>query len=138
MRVALAVLATWRVTHLLAREDGPGDVIVRMRSRLGDSTLGELMDCFDCLSLWVAAPASLLVARTAPDRALTWLALSGAACLLERASREPVIIQPLPEFTTGDAHDVMLRTEARPHSNGADASAHPNWDFGPAPTPPGE
>ena len=27
----LAVLATWRVTHLLASEDGPGDVVVRFR-----------------------------------------------------------------------------------------------------------
>ena len=34
-RFVLAVLATWRVTHLLASEDGPGDLIVRFRRLLG-------------------------------------------------------------------------------------------------------
>ncbi len=45
-RFALSVLAVWRVTHLLAREDGPGDVVYRLRRRLGETTLGRLMDCF--------------------------------------------------------------------------------------------
>ena len=30
-RLVLAVLATWRLTHLLAREDGPADLLVRLR-----------------------------------------------------------------------------------------------------------
>jgi hypothetical protein len=85
-RFALASLATWRVTHLLAEEDGPADVIVRLRRRAGGGRLGELMDCFYCLSIWVAAPATLAVARRPRDAPLAWLALSGAACLLERAT----------------------------------------------------
>jgi hypothetical protein len=32
LKFVLAVLATWRVTHLLASEDGPADIIVRYRS----------------------------------------------------------------------------------------------------------
>src|SRR5918994_6454451 len=83
-RFALAALATWRVTHLLAREDGPGDAVVRLRARLGAGRAGGLMDCFQCLSVWVAAPMSLVVARESRDALPTWLALSGAACLLER------------------------------------------------------
>ena len=55
MRFALAALATWRVTHLLAREDGPGGVVARAREAIGSRPLGELMDCFGCLSIWVAA-----------------------------------------------------------------------------------
>jgi hypothetical protein len=35
LRFALASLATWRVTHLLAEEDGPWDAVVRARARLG-------------------------------------------------------------------------------------------------------
>jgi len=84
-RFAIGVLATWRLTHLLAEEDGPADVVVRLRACLGTSQLGRLMDCFACTSVWVAAPVSLAVARRPRDRAVTWLALSGAACLLERA-----------------------------------------------------
>ena len=87
-RFVLASLATWRVTHLLAEEDGPGDAVARLRERLGDRPVGRLMDCLYCLSVWVAAPMSFAVARRGRDAPLAWLALSGAACLLERATAE--------------------------------------------------
>jgi hypothetical protein len=83
MRFALASLATWRVTHLLAEEDGPADAVVRVRAHLGSGRLGELMDCFYCLSVWVAVPLTVAVVRRRRDAPLTWLALSGSACLLE-------------------------------------------------------
>ena len=83
LRFGLAALATWRVTHLLVNEDGPADVIVRVREKLGDSQLGALMDCFQCASMWVALPFALFAAKKPADRAVAWLALSGAACLLE-------------------------------------------------------
>jgi len=110
IRFVLAVLAAWRVTHLLAREDGPGDIIVRFRGRLGSGFFGKLMDCFYCLSFWVAAPMSLYVTRGPLDLLFVWLALSGAACLLERLGREPVIIEPISQLTEGDNTDV-LRTK---------------------------
>jgi hypothetical protein len=90
----LAALAVWRVTHLLAFEDGPGDLIVKLRALLGDSFAGKLMDCFLCLSLWIAAPAALLVTRAAMEWLLVWLALSGAACLLERTGPQTADAQP--------------------------------------------
>jgi len=62
-RFVVVVLATRRVTHLLACEDGPADGIVRIRARLGRTVLGKLIDCFNCLSLWIAAPVALLVSR---------------------------------------------------------------------------
>jgi predicted acyltransferase len=105
----LSVFASWRLTHLLAREDGPWDLLARLRARLGSGVLGRLMDCFYCVSLWVAAPFGLLVGRTAQECALAWLALSGAACLLERRVRAPLMIQHLP--TEGE-HDELLRREA--------------------------
>lgn len=89
LRLLVAGLATWRVTHLLAAEDGPADCLVKLRAWLGNNFLGKLMDCFGCLSFWVAAPASFFVARTPLDLVVTWLALSGAACLLERAFGTP-------------------------------------------------
>ena len=42
MLFVLAVLATWRVTHLLASEDGPADLIVRFRARLAQISAGKL------------------------------------------------------------------------------------------------
>lgn len=109
-RFFLAVLATWRVTHLLANEDGPADVIVRFRALLGRSIFGQLMDCFNCLSLWIAALAALFVSRKPAEWFFCWLALSGGACLLERLGQEPVVIQRLPQSGEGDTNDV-LRSE---------------------------
>jgi hypothetical protein len=83
-RFVMATLAVWRVTHLFVAEDGPADVIVRVRARLGDGVLGRLLDCFYCLSLWVAAPMAFMVCRDPLERVVTWVALSGAACLSER------------------------------------------------------
>jgi hypothetical protein len=111
MRFVLAFLATWRVTHLLAGEDGPADLIVRFRALLGQSIAGKLMDCFNCLSIWVAAPIALLTCRKTSDRLLAWLALSGAACVLERATQVPVVFQPRPETTQGDTDYGLLRSE---------------------------
>jgi hypothetical protein len=85
-RFALASLATWRVTHLIAEEDGPADIIVRARTGAGESWAGELMDCFYCLSLWIAAPFAFVVSRRPREAPLAWLAVSGAACLLEQAT----------------------------------------------------
>src|SRR5712692_5236931 len=106
-RFVLAVLATWRVTHLLASEDGPADIIVRLRALLGQSIVGKLMDCFNCLSLWVAALAALFVSRRPLEWVFCWLALSGGACLLERIGREPVVIQPMSQPAEGDSSDVL-------------------------------
>jgi hypothetical protein len=92
----LALLATWRVTHLVSREDGPLDMLVKLRLRAGTGVLGRLMDCFNCLSLWVAAPFAFLVGRSALETFLSWLALSGGACLLERTERESVTVQEWP------------------------------------------
>jgi hypothetical protein len=95
LRLLLAVLATWRVTHLLALEDGPWDAVTRLRARLGAGVLGRLMDCFYCLSVWVAAPFALFVARRPVEALVAWLAVSGGACLLERATAPPVALTPL-------------------------------------------
>jgi hypothetical protein len=109
-RFVLAVLATWRITHLLASEDGPADLLVGFRRLLGQSGLGTLMDCFNCLSLWIAAPAALSVSRHPTGWLVTWLALSGGACLLERLGRDPVIIQSVSQPLEGDI-DNVLRSE---------------------------
>jgi hypothetical protein len=80
----IAVLAVWRLTHLIWDEDGPGDLLVRVRRLAGHGGVGRLLDCFYCLSLWMAAPFAWMLGPTWPERALLWLGLSGGAILLER------------------------------------------------------
>jgi hypothetical protein len=70
----LGVLGAWRVTHLLQAEDGPWDVVIRLRRFAGQSVWGSLLDCFYCLSLWVAVPFALGIGETCRERALLWLA----------------------------------------------------------------
>jgi len=108
LRFAVAVLATWRVTHLLGSEDGPANVVRRVRESLQRSGLWRVLGCFNCLSVWVAAPFAVVVAHRPADLVVTWLALSGGACLLQRLGRQPVVFEQLDE---GEISDGMLRTD---------------------------
>ena len=84
--LALSVFAVWRLTHLLGKEDGPFDIIFLIREKAGKSFLGKLMDCFYCLSIWIALPFGIWLGQNWVEKVLVWLALSGAACLLEQAT----------------------------------------------------
>jgi hypothetical protein len=64
------------------------------------------MDCFNCLSLWIAAPAAFLMSHRPLMWVISWLALSGGACLLEGLREEPVVIEPVPRPPEGDG-DVL-------------------------------
>lgn len=112
MRLVLAVLAVWRVSHLLAKEDGPWNVVARLRRGAGHGVLGKLMDCFQCLSLWVAAPFALFVTQDWLQWPAAWLAISGAACLLERTGAGPAWMAPLEvQQEEGGTADELLRPE---------------------------
>ena len=82
----IASLCCWRVTHLFNAEDGPGDVLVHLRRACGNGFFGKLLDCFYCLSLWVAAPLSGLISHGWKEGIMLWLSISAAACLFERAT----------------------------------------------------
>jgi hypothetical protein len=84
---AVGTLAVFRVTHLLQAEDGPWEVVLRLRRRAGSGFFGSLLDCFYCLSLWVSAPAALVLVEGAKERLLLWPALSAGAILIERLTR---------------------------------------------------
>lgn len=84
----IGLLAAWRITHLLQAEDGPFDLIYRLRKAFGSSVFAKMMDCFNCLSLWVAMPFAYFLADSWPEKILLWLALSGGAILLERITQK--------------------------------------------------
>src|SRR5215469_16497577 len=102
LRFVLGVCATWRISHLLVHEDGPARVLARLRRRVG-----TMLDCFGCVSLWIAIPLALYAAPGTLDRVVAWLALSGAAFLLESALPQPLHMQPFEEQTI----DGVLRTD---------------------------
>jgi hypothetical protein len=85
-RLVLGVLTVWRITRLLNAEDGPWSLSVHIRRRVGRGFWGTVLDCFYCLSLWVAAPVAVLAGRNHRERMLLWPALSAGAVLLEQAT----------------------------------------------------
>jgi hypothetical protein len=83
-RLTLGILGVWRVTHLLHAEDGPWELVAKLRKLAGAGVFGRAMDCFYCLSLWIAAPAALILGQSRLEQGLLWPALSAGAILIER------------------------------------------------------
>jgi hypothetical protein len=108
----LGILGVWRVAHLLNAEDGPADLLVRLRRRAGHGFWGGLLDCFYCLSLWLAAPFAIAIGGGWADRLLLWPALSAGAVLLERVAAPRLSAPPAPYFEEEEKGDVLLRQEA--------------------------
>lgn len=102
-RLALGVLATWRVTHLLHAEDGPWQALARLR-KLVAAAGGKLFDCFYCLSVWVAVPLAYAIGDSWRERVLLVPALSGAAILVERLTSSV----PIPNYVEDEVPDGML------------------------------
>ena len=115
----VVILVVWRVTHLLWAEDGPANIFAHLRRLAGSSFLGRLLDCFYCLSLWVAVPLAWITGSSWLERGLLWLGISGGAILLERATAQARATPPppaiwhetpiSPQLEQGESKDVMLR-----------------------------
>jgi hypothetical protein len=107
--LALGILVTWRVTHLLAVEAGPWEMLARMRRATGSGVLAQLFGCFYCLSLWSAAPLSVVLAHSWRHRLLLWPALSAGAILLERFASHAEAVPP-PLFFEDQEDPNVLRS----------------------------
>lgn len=82
------LIAVWRVTHLISSEDGPFEVIIKIRKLAGQSFFGKLMDCFYCLSIWIGLGAAFLVTLDVKELVLLCLYYSGASILLEKITNK--------------------------------------------------
>src|SRR5262245_44416984 len=96
----------WRITHLLHAEDGHGEIVVKLRKLAADGVVGQAMDCFYCLSMWIAVPFALLIGQSWLERALLWPALSGAAIGIELLMARLRPAQPAPPTMVVYAEDA--------------------------------
>jgi hypothetical protein len=122
--LALGALSVWRLTHLFHAEDGPAELLARLRRLAGSGFWGSLLDCFYCLSLWIAAPFAVILGAAWRERVLLWLALSGAACLLERATGHndtPAAPAPYFEYPKENDDVVLRKSEGTIPDGGASA-----------------
>ena len=110
----LGVLAVWRVTHLVQGEDGPWKVFLRLRWVAGRGFWGDLVNCFHCVSLWVALPAACLLGRRWVERVFLWLAFSGGAILLQRVSRREYASPPALYYEDKEDDHAVLRGPEEP------------------------
>jgi len=94
VRFTLSALAVYRVSYLVARDDGPWNLFRRLRSAAKRTGAGRLVTCVNCLSVWVSLPLAWFVGSSWVERILAWWALSGAAVLLDRATRDTFEIEP--------------------------------------------
>lgn len=112
--LALGILAVWRITHVLNSEDGPGDVFVRLRQFVGKGFWGALLDCFYCLSVWIAAPFAYWLGDDWKEKLLLWPALSAGGILMERLmSNRQERPPPAAYFEDPEDPDALLRQEER-------------------------
>lgn len=94
LRVTVGILCVWRITHLVNAEEGPWRIFGRVRAAVGKGFWGQVLDCFYCLSLYVAAPLAVVLTSGWKMRLLLWPALSAGAILLERVTvKEQVRLQ---------------------------------------------
>lgn len=85
----LAALATYRLSRLIADEEGPWSVFSRLRDLTPEGTNARRgVECIMCVSVWAAAPVALWLGligdipwRLAP---LVWLALSAVTVLIRK------------------------------------------------------
>lgn len=86
--VALAVLATYRVARMLALEDGPFDLFVRVRARIDPEQItwvGRGINCPLCISFWVALVFALLLPFVDWQTfVMMWLGVAGGAAFAYR------------------------------------------------------
>jgi hypothetical protein len=119
LRFTLGGIATWRITHLFIVEEGPWQIFARIRKIVASNALRGLLDCFYCLSLWVAIPFAILLGHSTTDRLLLWPALSGAAILLENLSTRLVGAAPPTYFEEGEDNHELLREEQHDEREGS-------------------
>jgi hypothetical protein len=71
VNLIVVALAVWRISSLLVREDGPGDILAKFRFAIGikynkfsqqyaENKFAELFLCVWCLSVWVGIVVAIL------------------------------------------------------------------------------
>jgi Protein of unknown function (DUF1360) len=84
LKYFVIVIVVWRITHLLNEEDGPFDIIYKVRKFLGNGFAGKLMDCFYCLSIWIGLIFAIFFSEKFFELLIMCLYYSGTAILLEK------------------------------------------------------
>lgn len=82
LTLLLTALAVYRVSRMVAIEEGPFKVFTFIRGLAPAQTwVARGLECPICISFWAALPVALWIDRST-SWWITWLALSGAAVVI--------------------------------------------------------
>jgi hypothetical protein len=88
-RFLIAALATWRISFLLTREDGPGGIFASLREKSKATFSGRFFECLKCTGMWVSIPLAFFVKGSWLELVVIWLALAGVTALIDECTRLP-------------------------------------------------
>lgn len=80
----VAVLAVYRVSYLIAQEEGPFGIASWLRGKIDpdqSNWLGRGVRCVACVSFWISAIAALLINATWGE----WLGIAGGVLVIHKA-----------------------------------------------------
>lgn len=86
----VAILAAYRIAHMVAREEGPFSVFAWIRGKLDpnqSSWVGRGLNCAACVSVWtslVVVLAILYLPETLMIPLAFWLAVAGGGLILNK------------------------------------------------------
>lgn len=92
LRWVFAVFAVYRVSRMLALEEGPFSLFDRLRDSVGgDNWLSRGVNCPYCIGFYVALAAALAVTEraSAVELVMMWLSIAGAQTYLQATEGEP-------------------------------------------------
>lgn len=92
-RLVIAALVCFRLSELITVDDGPNDMLLKMRARLGAyyigadgkpvTSLGRGIICAYCVGIWIAALLALMLFPIGFMTPVYWLAIAGGQALLQ-------------------------------------------------------
>ena len=82
----LSVLAVYRVSYMIANEDGPLDVFVFIREKAGQKNwIGRGLNCVLCISVWLSViPAVGFFRSSFETLVLYWFAIAGGVLVIHK------------------------------------------------------
>ena len=88
----LSVLAVYRVSYMIANEDGPLDVFVFIREKAGQKNwIGRGLNCVLCISVWISIIPAVTMTRniglfqpTFETFILYWFAIAGGVLIIHK------------------------------------------------------
>lgn len=92
LELIVLILVCYRLSRLIAIDEGPFSIFLKLRVKLGaydygnngqaQSNLGRGINCPHCIGLWIALPLALIASGIQWHTLLYWFAIAGGQSFL--------------------------------------------------------